>query len=86
MKNITVRSGVIRLLTILISAFLGVSVFGSCYESDGNGGEYKAPAQSDNGSDESEGIASENSSDSGDGAVDNGSGLPTVEFPGIPFD
>ena len=93
MKNRAVRRGFMRLFAILLSAFMTVSLFVSCDENESGGGEYKDPTQSDNGSDNAEEGGSSENGTNADGAEGNGdtesdflNGLPTVEFPVIPFD
>ena len=98
MENRTAKHGIIRLTVFLLCAFMTLYILVSCDENDvGGGGEYKDPTQSDNGSDNAEeGVPSENGTNE-DGAEVEGesdtdtesdflNGLPTVEFPAIPFD
>ena len=83
-----------RLLAILICAFLTVSLLISCDETEVGGGGYKDPTQSDIGSekteedDTSDGGANEDENEGGaESDTENGDGgrIPTVEFPTVPF-
>ena len=86
MKNKAAVNGIIRLITFLLCAVMTVSLFLSCDETDNGGGEYKDPSQSDGGSDNSKDEGGADNGTDSDNTAEDESGIPTVEFPIIPFD
>ncbi len=94
MENRAARRGIIRLTVLLLCAFMTVSLLISCDDTGADGGEYKDPIRTDNGSEKTEEDDTSESGTDADGTEDgtesdtesdNKGGIPTVEFPYIPF-